>query len=144
VGWIVLPADSPVQSEVGIAAERSVGFGAAVCLCILAAALLSIGAFSHPARTQESRPAESVNPNTASASSLVRLPGIGRSKAQAIIDYRERFRVQYSGAPAFHRPVDLTRVSGIGPHTVEAIAEWLDFGDRPDGGARRAARPSSD
>lgn len=65
-----------------------------------------------------------INPNTAVVSSLVRLPGIGTSKAFSIVSYREEF----SGRDlAFARGADLQNVNGIGPKTVENIGKFLKF-----------------
>lgn len=54
-----------------------------------------------------------VNINTAGVQALQQLDGIGPSKAQAIIDYRE-----HNGG--FQTPEDLTKVRGIGEHTLDA------------------------
>jgi competence ComEA-like helix-hairpin-helix protein len=67
-----------------------------------------------------------VNPNDAPAGSLMRLPGIGPSRANAIISYRERFEAE-NGRRAFESPADLTKVKGIGPKTVEKMGPWLEF-----------------
>ncbi|WP_204557095.1 helix-hairpin-helix domain-containing protein [Bacillus ectoiniformans] len=55
-----------------------------------------------------------ININTATLDQLQELPGIGESKAQAIIDFRET-----SGA--FTKPEDLKNVSGIGDKTYEKL-----------------------
>lgn len=55
-----------------------------------------------------------VNINTASASQLQSLPGIGASKAAAIVDDR-------NANGAFGSCSDLQRVTGIGPATVATI-----------------------
>lgn len=68
----------------------------------------------------------SVNPNTASWTSLARLPGIGETKAKAIIDYREAFYQDHSKDKfPFESPDDLKKVKGIGPATVEKIRAYL-------------------
>ena len=69
-----------------------------------------------------------VNPNDAPAGSLMRLPGVGPSRANAIISYRERFEAE-NGRRAFESPADLTKVKGIGPKTAEKMGPWLDFDD---------------
>lgn len=56
-----------------------------------------------------------VNINTASASELEALPGIGPALARAIITWREE-----NGG--FREIVDLDRVSGIGPKLMERLA----------------------
>jgi competence protein ComEA len=57
---------------------------------------------------------DGININTASQSELETLPGIGPSKASAIIEYR-------SASGPFASCEDLARVSGIGPATVSQI-----------------------
>ena len=66
---------------------------------------------------------ELINPNTASIPSLMRLPGIGETKAQAIINYRK-------WAGPFTSADDLLAVSGMGPVTVERITGFLSFDDQ--------------
>lgn len=61
---------------------------------------------------------EKININTASADELDLLPGIGPSKAQAIIDYRKK------NGP-FHSLVEIQNVSGIGPKTFEKLKDLI-------------------
>ncbi len=68
-----------------------------------------------------------VNPNYAPIESLVRLPGIGVSRAAAIVAYREKFGDIDGGNPVFQSANDLQKVKGIGPKTVQNIGEWLKF-----------------
>ena len=69
-----------------------------------------------------------INPNDAPIASLVRLPGIGVSRAGAIIAYRENFGGSpYGGNPVFRSCNDLQKVKGIGPKTVQNIGELLTF-----------------
>ena len=70
---------------------------------------------------------EFINPNTAPVASLVRLPGIGIVRAEAIVAYRERFCEKNVSGPAFGCGGDLEKVRGIGPKTVQNISEWLKF-----------------
>lgn len=68
-----------------------------------------------------------INPNNAPAASLIRLPGIGISRAQAIVAYREQFVGQGGSGAAFRVCDDLQKIKGIGPKTAEKISEWLKF-----------------
>ncbi|MCP4611378.1 MAG: ComEA family DNA-binding protein [Planctomycetes bacterium] len=68
-----------------------------------------------------------INPNYAPIESLVRLPGVGPSRAGAIVVYREKFSDADGGNPVFQSANDLQKVRGIGPKTVQNIGEWLKF-----------------
>ena len=61
-----------------------------------------------------------INVNSADAELLAELPGVGPSRAAAIIEERE-----HNGA--FTDADDLTRVSGIGPATVDRMREQITF-----------------
>jgi competence protein ComEA len=65
-------------------------------------------------------PNERLDPNAASAEELRRLPGIGPSKAAAIVAERK------SGGP-FRVPEDLSRVPGIGSTTVSRVSPYLSL-----------------
>ena len=67
-----------------------------------------------------------INPNTAEIDSLIRLPDIGFSRAEAIIEYRNNF-VNNEKRTAFGSPDDLQKVAGIGPKTVQNVKELLEF-----------------
>ncbi|MNN66348.1 ComE operon protein 1 [compost metagenome] len=56
--------------------------------------------------------------NTASASRLDELPGIGPGKAQAIVEYRQ------SKGP-FRTPEDLKNVKGIGQKTYDGLKDRI-------------------
>jgi competence protein ComEA len=82
--------------------------------CLLLAMLLGIAPLT---LAQEMEP---INVNSADAALLAELPGIGPSKASAIIEDREA-NGPYASAE------DLTRVSGIGAATVEGLADQVTF-----------------
>jgi len=73
---------------------------------------------SSPDRPDSLLEGEVVNLNTAPLYDLERLPGIGETKAQAIVDYRQE-----------HGPYrsvdDLLQVNGIGPGTLEEIRAYI-------------------
>ena len=71
---------------------------------------------------------ELINVNTASASELERLPGIGPKKAQAILQTR--------GEAPFASIDDLQRVRGIGPKTLERLRPLVTIGERAEEGKR--------
>lgn len=95
-----------------------------LCLCGLIAGLfLGAVCMSHHSR-QLAAVRDTINPNTAPVESLVRLAGIGASRAQQIVEYRQAHR---GASPAFSGAQDLLNIRGFGPKTVEAIAPSLDF-----------------
>ena len=70
---------------------------------------------------------ERVDPNTASAASLRRLPGIGSALAAAVIDHRRR-QGREGRAPAFRTVDDLDDVPGIGAGRLRRIRPFLSLG----------------
>ncbi|MGY4878335.1 ComEA family DNA-binding protein [Vreelandella aquamarina] len=61
-----------------------------------------------------------ININTADTALLEELPGIGPSRADAIVKERET-NGEFTSAE------DLTRVSGIGSATVEGLQDQIEF-----------------
>ena len=59
-----------------------------------------------------------VDINSADATQLESLPGIGPAKAKAIVDYRTQ------NGP-FQSTADLEKVPGIGPKTMEQLAPLI-------------------
>lgn len=70
----------------------------------------------------EEEPTGKINVNTATVEQLLSLPGIGPTKAQAIVDYRNQ------NGP-FRSIDDLLNVSGIGPKTLESIRDQITLID---------------
>ena len=66
--------------------------------------------------------ADRLDPNTATAAELGVLPGLGPSKAGAIVEYRDSVT-----PPAYRELNDLTRVRGIGPAIAAKLAPYLAF-----------------
>ncbi len=87
---------------------------------------LSSGLFALRAACSTTEPiaVERINPNSAPAASLMRLPGIGRVRAMDIVDFRQ---AQPPNRPAFQSADDLQNIRGIGPVTAEKIAPYLVF-----------------
>jgi competence protein ComEA len=84
------------------------------------------------ARSRPLAEGETLDPNEAGPEVLDRLPGVGPSLAQAIVELRA------TGA-RFRRPEDLLAVRGLGPAALERMRAHLVFSPREAGVA--AARP---
>lgn len=67
-----------------------------------------------------------INPNIAELESLIRLPDIGFSRADSIIQYRDNF-TENNNERAFKTPDDLQNIKGIGPKTVQNMSHLLKF-----------------
>lgn len=65
-----------------------------------------------------------IDPNTADAAELRLLPGIGPVLARKIVAHRDAHG-------RFHRPDQLTDVSGVGRITLERIRPWLRIDTAP-------------
>jgi len=68
--------------------------------------------------SQQAEVSEKINLNTASIDELTSLPGIGKSKAQAIVNYRE-------DVGKFLEVEQLTEVKGIGPKMLSKIEHFV-------------------
>lgn len=65
-----------------------------------------------------SQQSQLININTAGASELDKLPGIGATRAQQIIDYRNANGI-------FQKPEDIMKVSGIGQATYDKMKSMI-------------------
>jgi competence ComEA-like helix-hairpin-helix protein len=101
---------------------HAAALAAAAVFCLVAGLVMAFQNMGVPLES----PAGGLNPNTATAASLERLPGIGPARAAAIIDYRRKHRAG-GMQPAFRHLEDLQNVKGIGPKTAGALAELLVF-----------------
>ncbi len=99
------------------------------CIKTLAILLLLLFAAALPAMAEPSsapKPAAkavlqgTVNINTADATQLALLPGIGPKMAESILAYR-------SSAGAFNSVDDLVKVKGIGPKSLEKLRPYLSL-----------------
>ena len=107
-----------------VSQSRSLLVGIVLALSIGASLILSLAAGSPgPGGRLSMR----INPNTAPAASLTRLPGVGLTRAQAIVAYRRRVGRETGRSAAFACPDDLEHIDGIGPKTVAGMADWLRF-----------------
>jgi len=68
----------------------------------------------------ESSSVRKINVNTAQASELTNIPGIGAKKAQAIIDYRNQHG-------PFQKVSDLDKVKGIGAKMLEKMKPYVEL-----------------
>ncbi|MBX6423875.1 helix-hairpin-helix domain-containing protein [Thermosulfurimonas sp. F29] len=73
--------------------------------------------------------------NTATEKELAGLPGIGPVLARRIVEYRRRHG-------PFRSPEDLLAIKGIGPHRLERLRPYLNFG--PGGGEGPSSAPVSE
>jgi len=91
---------------------------------VVAAGLLCGLTLAPVARAVASEASEArVDLNAASAEELARLPGIGPSKAQAIVEFRSR--------EPFASTEDLRKVKGIGDKLYDSIKDQVTVGDAP-------------
>ena len=78
--------------------------------------------------TKSKELSDKINPNNATWASLARLPGIGTTRAQRIVAYREKYTKNHpENDKAFNSSEDLTKVKGIGPVISSQVKEFLTF-----------------
>jgi hypothetical protein len=105
---------------------QSIGLLVCCCLSLVVGALLAVGALGDDGAATVGA-SETINPNTAPVGSLIRLPGIGLTRARAIAAHRDAVRDATGERIAFRVSDDLQQIKGIGPKTATDIAVWLGF-----------------
>jgi comEA protein len=91
-----------------------------VFLAVLVLTLATIPA----ALAKKKPPAHPININTAGASELQQVPGVGPSTAQKILDTRKSYGT-------FKSVDDLLAIKGIGPKKLEKMRKYLTVGKPP-------------
>jgi len=115
------------QIQTGQNRIQSFAFVIAAGICVLFSIALAASGLLGVGQSCQIVLDEQINPNDAPLASLVRLPGIGIGKANAIVAYRENFGRKDSNRRAFRSCNDLQKVKGIGPKTAQKICQWLKF-----------------
>jgi competence protein ComEA len=87
------------------------------CLSLAALLLCSVS----PLFAKKKPPAHPINLNTASATELEQVPGIGPSTAQKILDTRKSYGT-------FKSVDDLLAIKGIGPKRLDKMRKYLTVG----------------
>ena len=91
-------------------ARRGGAFVVSVFLSVLLCVGFTVWISAEPAPSTDIRLENRINPNNAPEASLVRLPGIGLTRAAAIVAYREGFAKENDGKAAFETADDLSCV----------------------------------
>jgi competence protein ComEA len=80
-------------------------------------------------------PGERLDLNRATVAELMRLPGLGEKKAQAIVAHRQK--------TPFRRPEEVTKVKGLGPAWFQKVKAHLVVGSPASVAATSAAAPAA-
>ena len=140
-------ADPEPPEPWGWTRRQRIGLGILLTLLL---AFLAIQFVRRPARLNEPAvlthdPAvvlpRQVDPNIATPQELARLPHIGDTLAQKIVEYRQVRTANSADGIVFRQPGDLDAVPGIGPKLVEQMTPFLKF-PAPQQRGRPARRPS--
>jgi competence protein ComEA len=106
---------------------QSFAFIIAASICVLFCISFAASNRSKSTAMQPLELESRINPNNAPLASLMRLPGIGLGRAEAITAYRKNFGERNGNYRAFETVDDLQKVKGIGPKTAQNVNEWLKF-----------------
>jgi competence ComEA-like helix-hairpin-helix protein len=109
-------------------------------LLALLLTLLTVQYLRRPARLDEPavlhgqpiRLPTRIDPNTATAEQLTRIPHLGDKLAAKIIDYREARKPLTPDNIVFHAAEDLSHISGLGRKTLDQLRPYLQFPDDAD------------
>ncbi len=113
------------RSDLSRAAGFDIAFLIAVIFCVLLCVVLAIFFFDTGADGMTELDGR-INPNIAEQAALEALPGIGPSKAAAMVSYRQQF-TEEPNKTTFKTADDLQKVNGIGEKTAENIKPFLKF-----------------
>lgn len=80
--------------------------------------LVVVPIISQAGESTKSEPAAKININTATVSDLMKLPGIGKVKAQAIVNYRKEHG-------PFKELSEIKKVKGIGDGIYKKVADKI-------------------
>jgi len=86
-------------------------------LVMAAVGLVLLAGMAGRADARTADPSGVVNVNTATEAQLTLLPGVGPSKARAILEYRQKSRFKSTG--------DLVKVKGIGRKLLDRIEPYV-------------------
>lgn len=129
-GDAIDPQDSQSPADAG-SAVFSIVIGLGILLL-----WMGYGMISRPVKNQFSPTfstrvtSTTIDPNTASWASLVRIPDIGPARAEKLIAWRKAHESPDSQI-VFHDLSDLRHVPSFGPKTVADIAKYLRFPSTP-------------
>jgi competence protein ComEA len=98
----------------------------------LAAGALLLWASPGLAEKKPLSPGERIDLNRAGVEELMRIPGVGKRRAQAIVEYRAR--------QPFRSPEEVTRVKGLGADWYARVRQHLSAGAAPRPGQPAPAR----
>jgi competence protein ComEA len=99
-------------------------FGSFIACFVLAGAAALSAQGQAPSPPKAAGATQIVNLNTATATQIARLPGIGEKAAQRIIEYREK-----NGG--FKKIEELMNVKGIGEKSFLKLKPLITVGDKP-------------
>jgi competence ComEA-like helix-hairpin-helix protein len=116
-----------ITAEIRQSSIQSFAFVISMCVCVLFSISFTVSSLAAVRQAGGIELDERINPNDASIASMVRLPGIGISRAEAIVACRDDLSKEDGNSRAFRSCDDLQKVRGIGPKTVQNIGQWLKF-----------------
>jgi competence protein ComEA len=102
-------------------------------LRVLVAALLLAVALPSLAAKRPLGPNEKIDLNRANAVELMRLPGVGEKRAQAIVALRSK--------SPFRRPEDVLAVKGLGPSWFARVKGLVTVGAAAPGAMQKSGQP---